>query len=267
MDATSPTARALLCLEVLQDHPGITADRLAERLGVSERAARRYVAVLREAGLPIESVRGRYGGYRVGRGLRLRPLMFSTAEALGLVMAVLEGGHTATDANDPVQTALGKIIRVLPEAVAGPAERLRAVGDLLGWSHTRDARRLLRLDRVAAVEVLEETFVPPDDLDPVPTVDEHLHQGWDHEVEVLVDAGADEVARWVPRSLGRLEPLEPGRCRLVATTSDPSWYAAQLTALQAPYRILGSAELQQAARRIGRRLAQAGGAGEEPWPG
>ena len=52
---TSPTARALLCLEVLQDHPGITAERLAGKLGVSERAARRYVAILREAGIPVES--------------------------------------------------------------------------------------------------------------------------------------------------------------------------------------------------------------------
>jgi DNA-binding IscR family transcriptional regulator len=38
--------------------PGITADRLAHKLGVSERAARRYVGILREAGIPIESVRG-----------------------------------------------------------------------------------------------------------------------------------------------------------------------------------------------------------------
>lgn len=78
MDDPNPTARALRCLELLQDHPGITADRLAARLGVSDRAARRYVAVLRVAGLPIESERGRYGGYRVGRGLRLRPLAIRT---------------------------------------------------------------------------------------------------------------------------------------------------------------------------------------------
>ena len=64
----SPTARALLALELLQGSPGITADRLADKLGVSERAARRYVGILREAGIPIESVRGPYGGYRVGRG-------------------------------------------------------------------------------------------------------------------------------------------------------------------------------------------------------
>jgi len=101
---SSPTARALLALELVQSSPGITANRPADTLGVSERAARRYVAILREAGIPIESVRGRYGGYRAGRGLRLPPLMFSAAEALGLVMAVLDGHHDASDPTDPVGT-------------------------------------------------------------------------------------------------------------------------------------------------------------------
>jgi predicted DNA-binding transcriptional regulator YafY len=123
--AESPTARALLTLELVQGSPGITADRLADKLGVSERAARRYVAILREAGIPIESVRGPYGGYRVGRGLRLPPLMFSAAEALGLVMAVLDGHHDAGDPTAPVGSALGKIVRALPEPVAAQAEAVR----------------------------------------------------------------------------------------------------------------------------------------------
>src|SRR3954463_5703469 len=94
---SSPTARALLALELIQGNPGITADRLADKLGVSARAARRhagmpragappppprrYVGRCRESGLPVEAVRGPYGGYRLGRGLRLPPLMFSAAEA------------------------------------------------------------------------------------------------------------------------------------------------------------------------------------------
>lgn len=82
-DDVSPTARALLTLELLQTSPGIGASALAGRLGVTERATRRYIAILREAGIPIESTRGRYGGYRVGRGLRLAPLMFTASEALG----------------------------------------------------------------------------------------------------------------------------------------------------------------------------------------
>ena len=121
----SPTARALLALDLVQDSPGITADRLGDKLGVSERAARRYVGILREAGIPIESVRGPYGGYRVGRGLRPAPLRFSAAEALGLVMAVLDGHHDANNPADPVGSALGKIVRALPEPVAAQAEAVR----------------------------------------------------------------------------------------------------------------------------------------------
>jgi len=129
----SPTARALRALEVLQSRPGCTADELALRLGVTDRAARRYVAILREAGVPVESVRGPYGGYRLGRGLRLPPLVFSAAEALGLVMAVLDGRHAAADNDDPVGAGLGKIIRALPASVGRQAatmrEHARAVPD------------------------------------------------------------------------------------------------------------------------------------------
>jgi predicted DNA-binding transcriptional regulator YafY len=121
----SPTARALRALELLQAEPGITADRLAEQLDVTERAARRYVAILREAGIPVDSTRGPYGGYRVGRGIRLPPLVFSATEALGLVMAVLDGSHAAADADSPAGAALGKIIRALPENVGRPAATMR----------------------------------------------------------------------------------------------------------------------------------------------
>lgn len=133
MSETSPTARALRTLEILQQRPGCTADDLAERLGVTDRAARRYVAILREAGIPVESVRGPYGGYRLGRGVRLQPLVFSAAEALGLVMAVLDGRHAAADNEDPVGAGLGKIIRALPANVGRQAatmrEHARAVPD------------------------------------------------------------------------------------------------------------------------------------------
>ncbi len=133
MNETSPTARALRTLEILQNRPGCNADQLAERLGVSDRAARRYVAILREAGIPVESVRGPYGGYRLGRGVRLPPLVFTAAEALGLVMAVLDSRHAAADNEDPVGSGLGKIIRALPVHVGRQAatmrEHVRAVPD------------------------------------------------------------------------------------------------------------------------------------------
>ncbi|WP_024285141.1 YafY family protein [Cellulomonas sp. KRMCY2] len=312
----SPTARVLLALDLVQGSPGITADRLADKLGVSERAARRYVAILREAGIPIDSVRGRYGGYRVGRGLRLPPLVFSAAEALGLVMAVLDGHHDAGDPVDPVGSALGKIMRALPEPVAAQAEAVRRtaapapdraaarpdpgitavlvqacsdhrrvrlgyrseagsdwVADVEPWAvvvrHGRwyllcrslrsDALRAYRVDRVRGAEVLGDTFSPPSGLDPVALLEEHLAVGWEHDAEVVIDAPVDTVARCLPRSLGVLDPLDAGTTRLVGSTSNPQWYAQELTAIPASYRIVRSPAVQEAARLLGQRLLAAGG--------
>ena len=121
----SPTARALRTLEILQTRGGATADELAVRLGVSERAARRYVGILREAGIPIDSVRGPHGGFRLGRSTRLPPVAFTEPEALALVMAVLDGQRGEVDGDDIVGDALGKVIRALPQAVGRQAAVLR----------------------------------------------------------------------------------------------------------------------------------------------
>jgi predicted DNA-binding transcriptional regulator YafY len=122
----SPTARALRVIEILQTRPGATAGELAAWLGVTERAARRYVGILREAGVPVESARGPYGGYRLGRGTRLPPVVFTEPEALGLVMAVLDGQPAAADVDDDlVGSALDKVIRALPESVGRQAAALR----------------------------------------------------------------------------------------------------------------------------------------------
>jgi len=317
----SPTARALLSLELIQGSPGITADRLADKLGVSERAARRYVGILREAGVPIESVRGPYGGYTVGRGLRLPPLMFSASEALGLIMAVLDGHHDAGDPTDPVGSALGKIFRALPASVAAAAEVVRRTTapapdraavrpdpgvvsalvracadgrrvrlryrseagsewdrDVDPWSivvrhgrwyllcrcHPSGARRAYRIDRVLVVSALPDLVVePPVDLDPVVMLEEHLAVGWEFAAEVLISAPVSVVGRCVPRTLGRLEPVDGGSCRLVGSTSNPVWYAEQLASVPAPFRVVGGSELLVAVRELGERLSAAvvGGAG------
>jgi predicted DNA-binding transcriptional regulator YafY len=119
----SPTARALRAMEILRTRPGVTAAELGAGLGVTERAARRYVAILREAGIPVETIRGPYGGYRLGRGTRLPPVVFTEPEALGLVMAVLDGRPAGED--DLVGVALDKVIRALPESVGRQAAALR----------------------------------------------------------------------------------------------------------------------------------------------
>lgn len=311
---TSPTARALLTLELVQGQPGVTADAIGERLGVSPRAARRYVAMLREAGIPITSTSGPAGGYWPGRGLRPPPLLFTPAEALGLVMAVLDGHHDPDDTQDPVGSGIGKILRTLPESVAAEANTVRRVAEaapdrsasrptpeatarlvracvdrqvvrlgyrteagrdltldvepwavvvrhsrwyLLCHSRTSDATRAYRIDRVTQVEVVPETFEPPADLEPVSALEQHLGQGWDHPVEVVVGAPADVVERHLPRTMGRVEPVGARRCRLVGSTSNPAAYAADLAGLPADFTVEVGDEVRAAVLALGRRLVAA----------
>ena len=103
-ETTSPTARALLVLELLQNAPASPPTGWASGSGSPSAPPAATSAILREAGVPIESTRGPYGGYRVGRGLRLPPLMFTATEALGLVMAVLEG-HRQHRGRAPTRSA------------------------------------------------------------------------------------------------------------------------------------------------------------------
>jgi predicted DNA-binding transcriptional regulator YafY len=130
---------------------------------------------------------------------------------------------------------------------------------LLCWSHTSGARRAYRIDRVGVVDPLEHTFEPPAELDPVAALEEHLAVGWEYDVEVLIDAPLDTVGRCLPRAAGRLEPIDGGGCRLVGSTSNPWWYAEQLAAIPASYRIVRGPEVQAAARAVGQRLLAAAG--------
>src|SRR5258708_33169629 len=61
-----PTARVLSLLELLQSGGVRTVPELAGRLGVDERTVRRYADHLIDLDVPVESVRGRYGGGRPG---------------------------------------------------------------------------------------------------------------------------------------------------------------------------------------------------------
>jgi predicted DNA-binding transcriptional regulator YafY len=243
--------------------------------------------------------------------------MFTAAEAMGLVMAVLEGHRKAADPADPVGSALAKIVRVLPERVAGPVRTFREVTApgpaqgtgvspeltatlieactaarrvrlryrlghdvkrvmeidpwavvlrhslwyLLGWSHTRQAQRVLRVDRIVTAETTLDTFAPPPDLDALRTLEEHFWHGWTYPVDVLIDATPEQAARWLPRSLGRLDQHGPGQTRLCATTDELDWYARQLATIPAPFRVLGSPELQRATAALGQRLAESSGSG------
>jgi predicted DNA-binding transcriptional regulator YafY len=127
----------------------------------------------------------------------------------------------------------------------------------------KDAVRAYRVDRVQGVAMLDETFTPPIDLDPVALLEDHLAVGWEYAAEVVIDAPVEDVARCVPRSLGRLEAAGARTSRLTGSTSNPYWYAEQLAVLPAPFRVVGGAELQETTRVLGERLLAA--SAPQPW--
>jgi len=113
-------------LELLQSGGVRTVAELAGRLDVDERTVRRYVGHLLDLDVPVESVRGRYGGYRLAPGYRMPPLMLSDDEALAVLLGLIAGRRTGlvTTTGAASETAAAKIRRVLPGRLA---RRLDAV--------------------------------------------------------------------------------------------------------------------------------------------
>ncbi|MGW5331268.1 helix-turn-helix transcriptional regulator [Streptomyces bauhiniae] len=145
-----PTGRVLTLLELLQSGGTRTVAELADRLGVEGRTVRRYVNHLIDLDVPVESVRGRYGGYRLAPGYRLPPLMLSDDEALAVLLGLVAGrraGLTATE-RTASETASAKIRRVLPRHIARRLDTLLealAFTDQPGEFDTPDAGVLLTL--------------------------------------------------------------------------------------------------------------------------
>ncbi|HEY3682456.1 MAG TPA: YafY family protein [Streptosporangiaceae bacterium] len=115
-----PTGRVLTLLELLQSGGTRTIAELADRLGVEGRTVRRYVDHLIDLDVPVESVRGRYGGYRLGPGYRMPPLMLGDDEALAVLLGLVAGRRAgwATTQRTAGETASAKIRRVLPTHIA-----------------------------------------------------------------------------------------------------------------------------------------------------
>ncbi|MBP6895812.1 MAG: YafY family transcriptional regulator [Pseudacidovorax sp.] len=100
-----------------------TAAFLAGRLEVSERTVYRDIADLQRQGVPLEGEAGI--GYRLGQGFDLPPLMFTQDEARALVAAArLAQSWVDPALGDNIDSALGKILSVLPPTARAAAESL-----------------------------------------------------------------------------------------------------------------------------------------------
>ncbi|MCB0062166.1 MAG: transcriptional regulator [Caldilineaceae bacterium] len=113
-----PTTRLLTILELLQARPMMSGAELATRLEVDRRTVRKYIMMLQDLGIPIETTRGPTGGYHLRPGYKLPPLMLSNEKALAVMLSLLAARRQGIGVEPHlVEGALAKIERVLPESL------------------------------------------------------------------------------------------------------------------------------------------------------
>ncbi|MGP3977941.1 helix-turn-helix transcriptional regulator [Streptomyces sp. 8N114] len=163
MQKTSARLLSLLSLlQVRRDWPGAL---LAERLCVSPRTVRRDVDRLRELGYPIMASKGPDGGYRLGAGTELPPLLFDDEQAVALAVALQSAAGTGAGIEEAAARALNTVRQVMPArlrhridtlqvtAVGRPTARPTPQVDsrvLMALSAAVHAREVLRFDYASA---------------------------------------------------------------------------------------------------------------------
>ncbi len=139
----------LQLLSLLQSRRSWGGAELAERLEVTERTVRRDAERLRQLGYPVEATPGRYGGYQLGRGGRLPPLLFNDDEAAAIAIGLrsaIDGSIVGME--DSAVSALAKLDQLLPVHVAGQVRALHESTASMLWEGRQevvDASHLMLL--------------------------------------------------------------------------------------------------------------------------
>jgi predicted DNA-binding transcriptional regulator YafY len=124
---TGTAGRLLHLLALLQRRPSWSGQDLAERLGVDARTVRRDVERIRELGYLVESTPGTAGGYRLGVGSDMPPLLLDEDEAMALAVLL---GVSAAFAVPGIEGAalamLARVDRLLPPRLQRQVKALRA---------------------------------------------------------------------------------------------------------------------------------------------
>jgi len=111
--------RLVAILLMLQQRHKVTADEVAAELEISPRTARRDLEALGMAGLPVYSVAGRQGGWRLAGGGRTDLSGLTAAEAQALFLVAGPSAATTPE----LRAALRKLVRALPEQLRPAAEQ------------------------------------------------------------------------------------------------------------------------------------------------
>jgi predicted DNA-binding transcriptional regulator YafY len=120
------SARLLRLLSLLQTRRDWSGAELAERLGVSTRTVRRDVDKLRELDYPVHAATGTTGGYRLGPGAELPPLLLDDEEAVAVAVGLRTAAGGGVDGiGETALRALVKLEQVLPSRLRHRVDALQ----------------------------------------------------------------------------------------------------------------------------------------------
>ncbi|GAB3885095.1 YafY family protein [Kibdelosporangium lantanae] len=117
--------RLLRLLSLFQSRRHWTGPALAERLGVSTRTIRNDVERLRNLGYPVDATPGVAGGYQLGAGAALPPLLLDDEEAVAVAVG-LRTANAVTGIEETSVRALAKLEQVLPTRLRHRVNTLQA---------------------------------------------------------------------------------------------------------------------------------------------
>jgi predicted DNA-binding transcriptional regulator YafY len=113
------SARLLKLLSLLQTPREWPGPELADRLGVSTRTIRNDVDRLRNLGYPVDATRGAEGGYKLGSGAIMPPLLLDDEEAVAIAVSLrTAAGGAITGIEETSLRALSKLQQVLPKRLS-----------------------------------------------------------------------------------------------------------------------------------------------------
>ncbi|MGV9800640.1 helix-turn-helix transcriptional regulator [Mycobacterium sp. NPDC003449] len=112
---TDTTGRVVQLLGLLQARRVWSGAELAERLGVTGRSVRRDIERLRDLGYPVHASKGHGGGYQLGAGAALPPLLLDPDEAVAMAVCLrLAAGGSVAGIGESALRALSKLDQVMP---------------------------------------------------------------------------------------------------------------------------------------------------------
>jgi predicted DNA-binding transcriptional regulator YafY len=123
----SATARLIRLLSLFQAQRSWTGAELAARLEITERTLRRDVDRLRSLGYTVDSTSGVAGGYRLGAGASLPPLLLEDEEAIAVALGLGNpAGGAMSDIENASMRALAKLEQLMPPRLRRRLDSVRA---------------------------------------------------------------------------------------------------------------------------------------------